>query len=294
MSDRLVSLLKWFDLRARVFQAGPLCRSASFDGGDGLGYIHMLRAGRLRVTSNGHAALLLDEPSLVFYMAPARHRLSPLSDGADTVCASFEFGAGLYNPLITALPGVVTVKLAELQNLAATTEALFAEAAGEHCGRQAILNRLVEVLIIQLLRELMDQGRIQTGLLAGLSNPRLVKAINAIHADPRRAWRLTELALLANMSRARFAVNFRETVGTTPMAYLTDWRLSVARSLLRLGKSVQTVSDEVGYASASALSRAFTAQSGMSPSEWRSNIRRESGAIQEKDPGFSAKNADQG
>ena len=118
-------------------------------------------------------------------------------------CASFEFGAGLHNPLDHgALPGVVTVKLAELQNLAATTEALFAEAADEHCGRQAILNRLVEVLIIQL-RELMDQGRIQTGLLAGLSNPRLVKAINAIHADPRRAWRLTELALLANMSRAR-------------------------------------------------------------------------------------------
>ena len=135
--------------------------------------------------------------------------------------------------------------------------------------RQAILDRMSEVLIIQLLRELMDQGRIQSGLLAGLSNPRLVKAINAIHANPRRTWTLEELAALANMSRARFAVHFRETVGSTPMAYLGEWRLSVARSLLRGGKSVQSVADEVGYGSASALSRAFAAQTGMSPTEWR-------------------------
>lgn len=269
MSDRLVSLLKWFELRARVFQAGPLCRSGSYDAGDGLGYIHVLRRGRMRVASAGQASVLLDEPSLVFYMTPTTHRLRPLGDGADTVCASFEFGAGLHNPLVVALPEMVMVKLADLPNLAATTELVFAEASGDHCGRQAILDRLSEVLIIQLLRELMDQGRIQSGLLAGLSNPRLIKPINAIHADPGRTWTLEELAALANMSRARFAVHFRETVGSTPMAYLGEWRLSVARSLLRLGKSVQTVADEVGYGSASALSRAFAAQTGMSPSEWR-------------------------
>ena len=210
----------------------------------------------------------------MFYMTPTNHRLRPLGDGADIVCASFEFGAGLNNPLVTALPEMVTVRLADLPNLAATTEALFVEASGEHCGRQAILDRLSEVLIIQLLRELMDQGRVQSGLLAGLANPRLVKPINAIHADPGRAWTLEELAALANMSRARFAVHFRETVGSTPMAYLSEWRLSVARSLLRLGKSVQTVADEVGYGSASALSRAFATHTGMSPSEWRQQAQR--------------------
>lgn len=274
MQDRLVSLLKWFELHARVFQAGPLCRSATYDAGDGLGYIHMLRGGRMRVETAGQAAIQLDEPSLVFYMSPTGHRLLPQGDGAELVCASFEFGAGLHNPLVMALPETVTIALADLPNLATTTHVLFKEASEQHCGRQAILDRLSEVLIIQLLRELMDQGRIESGLLAGLSNPRLVKAINAIHADPRRAWTLEEMAALANMSRARFAVHFRETIGSTPMAYLGEWRLSVARSLLRAGKSVQTVADEVGYASASALSRAFTTQTGMSPSEWRRQEQR--------------------
>jgi AraC-like DNA-binding protein len=269
MQDRLVSLLKWFELHARVFQAGPLCRSATFDAGDGLGYIHVLRGGRMRVETAGQATIQIDQPSLVFYMTPTSHRLQPQGDGAELVCASFEFGAGLHNPLVMALPEMVTLALLDLPNVSATTEVLFREASEQHCGRQAILDRLSEVLIIQLLRELMDQGRIQSGLLAGLSNPRLVKAINAIHADPRRAWTLEEMAALANMSRARFAVHFRETVGSTPMAYLGDWRLSVARSLLRGGKSIQSVADEVGYGSASALSRAFATQTGMSPSEWR-------------------------
>jgi transcriptional regulator GlxA family with amidase domain len=148
-------------------------------------------------------------------------------------------------------------------------EVLFREAFEDHCGRQAILDRLAEVLIIQLLRELMDQQRIELGLLAGLSDPRLAKAINAMHADPGRAWTLAELASIANMSRARFAIRFRETVGTTPMGYISEWRLSIARSLLRRGKSVQVIAVEVGYASASALSRAFAAHTGLSPREWQ-------------------------
>ena len=274
MQDRLVSLLKWFSLRARVFQTGPLCRSATFDAGDGFGYVHVLREGRMRIASLGQASVLLDEPSLVFYMTPTTHQLRPIGNGADTVCASFDFGAGLHNPLVAALPEMVMVRLADLPGLAATTEVLFREASEQHCGRQAILDRLSEVMIIQLLRELMDQGRIESGLLAGLSNPRLVNAINAIHADPRKAWTLEEMAKLANMSRARFAVHFRETVGSTPMAYLGEWRLSVARSLLRGGKSVQTVADEVGYGSASALSRAFATHTGMSPTEWRKQEQR--------------------
>ncbi|MCU7873173.1 MAG: AraC family transcriptional regulator [Candidatus Thiodiazotropha sp. (ex Lucinoma borealis)] len=156
------------------------------------------------------------------------------------------------------LPGIAT----KLNNL-------FREASEDHCGRQAILDRLSEVLIIQLLRELMDQERIEVGLLAGLSDPRLANAINALHAKLSHTWTLEELASVANMSRARFATVFRETVGITPMAYLSEWRLSAARSLLLKGKSVQTIADLVGYSSASALSRAFAVRTGLSPREWR-------------------------
>jgi AraC-like DNA-binding protein len=269
MDDRLVSVLKWFDLRARVFQAGPMCHTATFDAGDGLGYIHVLRAGRMRVETAGQPDARLDEPGLVFYMTPTTHTVMPEGEGSELVCASFEFGVGMQNPLALALPEKILISLADLPTLAATLEVLFAEAVEHHCGRQAILDRLCEVVIIQLLRALMDQERMAIGVLAGLSDPRLARAINAMHADPAHNWTLEELASIATMSRARFATNFRATVGTTPMLYLGEWRLSVARTLLRRGRSVQQTADAVGYGSASALSRAFAARSGLSPTEWK-------------------------
>jgi AraC-like DNA-binding protein len=269
MGDRLVSLLRWFELRARVFQTGPLCHPAVYDAAEGLGYIHVLQSGRMRVEMTEQGTLEVDQPSLLFYMTPTAHRLIPHPEGADTVCASFEFGAGLHNPLARALPEQILIPLADLPILGGTLDVLFREAFEDHCGRQAILDRLAEVLIIQLLRELMDQQRIELGLLAGLSDSRLAKAINAMHADPGRAWTLAELASIANMSRARFATRFRETVGTTPMGYISEWRLSIARSLLRQGKPVQVIADEIGYGSASALSRAFTAHTGFSPRVWQ-------------------------
>lgn len=274
MSDRLVELLKRFELRAEVFQRGPLCRSARFDARDGLGYIHVLQAGRLVVESADHPALLIDEPSLFFYMNPTTHRLRPRDRKVEMVCASFTFGAGLRNPLARALTDVVLLRLQDMPALATTLKLLFTEAQEHHCGQQAVLDRLMEVVIIQLLRDLMDQQRLHFGLLAGLADPRLVKAINAMHAEPSRGWSLQDLASAAGMSRARFAARFRDVVGMTPLAYLGEWRLGVAQALLRKGKPVQLVADVAGYASASALSRAFRARTGQSPTQW---LRRDGG-----------------
>ena len=268
MDDRLVELLKCFELRARVFQAGHLCQSAGYDEADGLGYIHVQRRGILRVESPQHPPRLIDEPSLFFYLNPTSHRLLPKAPDVDMVCATIEFGAGLRNPLARALPEMVLIRLRDMPTLDMSLAVLFREAGEQHCGRQAVLDRLIEVVFIQLLRDLMDQQRLQVGLLAGLAEPRLAKAINAMHVEPARAWSLEELAATAGMSRARFAAKFREVVGMTPGSYLGEWRLGVAQSLLRQGKPVQLVSDMVGYASASALSRAFRAQTGLSPTEW--------------------------
>lgn len=269
MDDRLLWLLKHFELQARVFQAGPLCHSSSFDAEDGLGYLHVLRSGSLKVNTAGLPALRLEEPSLLFFMKPTSHRLLPLGDGVDIVCASIDFGMGLMNPLLQALPKVLVLKLNDMPSLAASLQLLFREAMEVHCGRQAILDRLIEIVIIQLLRDVMDENRLEVGLLAGLAEPRLAKAINALHAEPARAWTLEDLAAEAGMSRARFATKFRDTVGITPGNYVTEWRIGVAQSLLRSGTPIQLVADAVGYGSASALSRAFAAQVGVSPSDWK-------------------------
>jgi len=273
MGDRLVELLKCFELRARVFQAGPLCHSARYDAADGVGHIHVQQRGTLRVESPGHSPQLISEPSLLFYMNPTSHRLLPKDRDVDMVCASIEFGAGLRNPLARALPGMVLIRLRDLPSLDMTLKILFKEADEQHCGRQAVLDRLIEVVLIQVLRDLMDQRRLHVGLLAGLADPRLAKAINAMHAEPARNWSLEDLAATAGMSRARFAARFRDIVGMTPGSYLGEWRLGVAQSLLRQGKPVQLVSDLVGYGSASALSRAFRAQIGVSPTQWLKQYR---------------------
>jgi len=101
---------------------------------------------------------------------------------------------------------------------------LFEEAFEERCGRVALVERLFEVVMIQVLRQLMESGDVQGGLLSGLSHPRLRNALVAIHEAPAQEWTLDELANVAGMSRSVFATTFRETVGITPGHYLQVWR----------------------------------------------------------------------
>ena len=269
LDDRLEQLLKCFELKAQVFQAGPLIHPASFQSNSEHGYIHVLRRGKLLLKSKGKRSRLLDEPCVFFYMNTINHQLLPQNNKVDIICASFEFGAALKNPLIKALPDMIFLKQDKIPTLLNSLTLLFTEAGENHCGRQAILDRLIEIIIIQLLRDLMDENRLQIGLLAGLADPRLAKAINAMHSEPARQWSLEDLAQVAGMSRAGFARGFRDIVGSTPGNYLLEWRLSMAQSLLSRGKSVQYVADAVGYGSASAFSRVFTLRQGVSPSAWR-------------------------
>lgn len=268
IEDRLVWLLKCFELNASVFQVGPLQNPANFSACSNLSYIHILRSGSLIVKNAGKREQLLNEPCTFFYMNPHDARLIP-QDNVDIICASFTFGAGLKNPLMKALPDMILLKQRDIPSLTDSLNSLFNEAEEHHCGRQAILDRQIEIIIIKLLRDLMDENRLQLGLLAGLAEPRLSKAINAMHARPAGNWPLEELAKVAGMSRAQFACKFRDTVGITPGHYLAEWRIGIAQSLLARGKPIELVADSIGYSSASAFSRVFAAHTGISPSEWK-------------------------
>ncbi|MCO6440710.1 MAG: AraC family transcriptional regulator [Nitrococcus mobilis] len=287
--DRLASLPSRFELRARVFNSGPLCSAHTFDAVDGVGHIHVLLRGALRVETTGEATFELNTPTLLFYMRPTTHRLVPSrSEGAETVCGSIDFGAGAENPLARALPRLLVIPLAELEMLSRTIELLFEEAFESRCGRQAALDRLCELLTIQLLRYLMDRNQVDVGLLAGLADPRLAKALNAIHEDPANPWTLERLAEHAGMSRARFAVHFRATIGVTPGEYLAHWRLGLAQALLRRGKSVTIVAHAVGYSGPAALARAFKARFDASPSVWLQQTRAEVPQGRPREPSRSA------
>lgn len=273
--DRLASLLSHFDLNARVFHTGNLCQSVTFDAAEAVGYVHVLRQGSMDVETVGVSTVSVDQPSMLFYMKPTTHRLLPGESGAELVCGSIDFGAGCENPLTQAVPSPLIIPLSDQKQLLLTLELLFSEAFGDHCGRQQAMNRLCELVVIQLMRHMMDTGEVDFGPLAGLADPRLAKALNAMHNEPANSWSLDTLAETAGMSRARFAVNFKETVGITPGDYLTQWRLSLAQTLLRKGKPVGLIAHNVGYSSPAALSRVFNARYGVSPSAWLKNLRRQ-------------------
>lgn len=269
--DKLTSLLNHFTLRAGVFYTGNICGIHDFQEDALQGHLHLVKQGPVQVLGVQKEVIHITEPTLLFLPRPGIHRLvADERAGADVICGTVRFGGGGSNPVSDSLPNVVLVALAALPGVEALLGLMFDEAFSEQCGGQAALDRLCEVLMIRLLRHCIDQGLTQGGTLAGLADSRLAKTLIAIHEDPARDWQLSDMAALAGMSRARFAVRFREITGETPADYLASWRIMAAQRLLRQGLQLKHVAYDVGYGSASALTRAFVRKLGCSPTEWLS------------------------
>lgn len=273
MVDRLAALFERFSVRARTFHAGALCGVNTLEAQAPYGQLHLIRDGTVEVHHGAPGPVRVQEPSLLLYPRPLAHRfVTDRREGATFVCAHVEFEGGATNPLLSALPSFVCMPLEQLPACEPVLQLLFTEAKASNCGRQALLDRLFEVVLIQILRALMEQRGMQAGLLSGLAHERLRRALVAMHEAPGRDWSLEDLAREAGMSRTVFANSFRETVGLTPLAYLQRWRIGLAQQQLRRGMSLKLIAADVGYGSEAALSRAFHAQTGMSPRAWRKTL----------------------
>jgi AraC-like DNA-binding protein len=276
--DGLAPFFANFELSARVFYSGRLCGISGSHESERAGHLHVLRSGKLNLIEPNGKTLRIEQPSVLFFPRPYLHRFrADRKNGAELVCATVEFGAGLRNPLVLALPEVLVVPLDAVPELAPTVALLFAEAFGHRPGRQTAVDRLTEYFLVLLLRSAMKARLIEGGILMGLADPRLARAISAIHAHPEREWSLKELAAAAGMSRARFAVLFRKIVGMTPFAYLTDWRIGLAQTLLHQGKALKFIAPAIGFSGSTALTRAFTHRVGLTPTQWRSRERQLAG-----------------
>lgn len=274
MVDRLASLLSHFSVSAKTFQSGPLCGINMLSDKEPYGQLHLLRKGKAEVWHGHTKAYSLDEPTLLFYPRPMAQKFITDSErGADFVCAHISFEGGTANPIAKALPDCVSVPLSLLPDSLSILTLLFEEAEAQNCGRQALLDRLFEVILIQLLRHLMEEGSTQVGLLSGLAHSQLRRAIVAMHQMPEKAWSVESLAKLTGMSRSVFSNQFRDSVGETPASYLQRWRIGLVQKWLKAGQSLKLIAEEVGYSSESALSRAFKSQCGVSPIEWLKNER---------------------
>lgn len=272
MVDRLAALLEHFPVSAHVFQAGTLCGVSTLESDGEQGQLHLVRRGPVEVFHGGES-MRVEQPSLLFYPRPMTHRfVTDPERGADMVCANLRFAGGADHPISAALPTFVCLPLEAVPGSAEVLALLFDEAFDQRCGRIALINRLFEVVMIQILRTLMESGQIKGGLLSGLGHARLRHALVAMHEAPAKDWTLDELAQMAGMSRSVFAVRFREVLGITPGHYLQDWRVGLAQQGLRRGRPLKVVATDVGYGSEAALSRAFKAHSGVSPREWKRQI----------------------
>ena len=149
-------------------------------------------------------------------------------------------------------------------------ELLAEECATDYPGKELIIQRMLEALLVEALRWHSIEGQgVTTGLLNGMKDPSLTRAIQAIHSDVRANWTVAGLASIAGMSRSAFSARFGETIGCAPIEYLARWRMALAKDALASGvKTLDRIAAEIGYESASAFSTAFRKRLGCPPGQF--------------------------
>ncbi|NBD08374.1 AraC family transcriptional regulator [Corallococcus silvisoli] len=168
--------------------------------------------------------------------------------------------------MVSLLPALVHVR--GVERLSTLVRLVRDETSEQRSGRDLVLTRLVELLLIEALRSTPADDA-PPGLLRGLADARLAPAIRQMHAHVTRPWTVAQLAKSAALSRSAFFDRFTRTVGLPPMEYLLDWRMAVARGLLRRRElAISEVAERVGYSSASTFTTAFSRRVGQSPGRY--------------------------
>ncbi|MEM6985540.1 MAG: AraC family transcriptional regulator [Pseudomonadota bacterium] len=196
------------------------------------------------------------------------------------VCGHFSFDLGARHVLLDALPPYVHIsdfgKVSPLW-LSDTLRLISSEAGHGHLGSDYIALKLTEVIFAQAIRHYVDtHGKDQPGL-AGFADTHIRRALQAIHDKPDRAWSVEHLATVAGMSRTRFAQQFNTLVGSTPLAYLTAWRMQVARKLLaETDLPMIDVATQSGYQSEASFGRIFKRFFDIPPAVYRRSVSQRS------------------
>jgi AraC-like DNA-binding protein len=208
---------------------------------------------------------LIADPGLLMSEASGREVLRFMA-------GAFEFAAPNADLIAELMPPLIHVRGAEVVGgrLGALLTLLEAEAMGARPGRSLVLDRLLEIILIEAIRlEAPEVAEARPGLLAGLHDPRIGAALGALHGAPQNDWTVEALARLAGMSRSSFASKFREKLGAPPLEYLLALRLNLAKSSLVSTKTpLARVAELAGYQSASAFSTAFRRATGLSPRDY--------------------------
>ena len=289
-------------LGARV-EAGGNWATAFADVPDGAA-LHVVTAGTAWLTAPGRDPLELSTGDVVLVGAGIPHTLGDAPGTRGTRCDRtataratlagevIALGSGpvttrivslayvcdrtVLTQVLTGLPDVVHVAATAGTCLDDTVRMLGNELATPQVATTAVLNSLVDIVLVQLFRAwTADRPAACAGTwLAMAGDPVVGPAVEELHADPARAWTTSSLAAAISVSRATLARRFPAVIGTTPAAYLTTWRMDLAAARLRQTLDpIEVIAPAVGYLSVPAFTRAFTRAHGRTPGRYRTEFR---------------------
>ena len=267
--DKLSHLLQNLEINAEVFFSGNLCGIQRFDDNEESGFLHLVQSGSLTLKTEQEHSLKMHAGSVIFFPNGISHQIEiAKSEDAQMICAAIKLPSSQHKQLISHLPKFLYFNKLEEQETTDTVEKIFMEGFAEKQGRKIMIDRLCDIFMVQTLRKVVEQGTIELGLIAAQSHPQLARLIEAIQKQPEREWSLEEMAESAAMSRSKFALVFKETVGQAPMGYVTSLRMAMAKGLLQQNKPVSLIANEVGYENSSSLAKVFKKHFGITPKKW--------------------------
>ncbi len=199
-------------------------------------------------------------------------------DVVRTLTFTFKWLDRYYDPLIKALPALMRVEAsntgAKLLDLMMTS--LFDEASPDLPGFSTLTAQTAQMYLVHCVRTFaINEGDSEIRWLKGLSDPKLAKALSAIHRKPDKKWTVLELGKVAGMSRSSFAKKFSMVMGETPMDYLCSWRMHLARLAIAQGNTnIGSLTQQLGYRSESAFRAAFVKETGEKPMDFAKNLWR--------------------
>ena len=193
--------------------------------------------------------------------------------GCCLVCGEFAFDDQGDHPLLKNLPDKLVVTGDNSYNTTWLDSAIGFighEAAKQEPGAQAIIDRLSEIILIQVIRATLDATEEHIPFLSLFADQKINKVLSAIHAEPAREWSVESLGQIVNMSRSSFSNRFTELANMTPLQYIIFVRLQKASRLLTETEvSLAGVAEQIGYQSEAAFSQSFKKHYGVRPGEYR-------------------------
>ena len=194
-------------------------------------------------------------------------------DATVALVGAYDLTSQITPLLVGLLPRIAVIRDADWTS--PLRDLLVGEVGRDAAGQGVVLDRLLDLVLIEVLRHWFSTRTDDAPTWWAAAEDDLVgPAIRALQTDPAHSWTVEALAREARMSRAAFARRFHELVGTPPMTFLTQWRLSLAADLLRgTDATIASVARDVGYGSPFALSAAFTRRYSASPTAYRKNDR---------------------